>query len=219
MRLLLLLSLAVLPAEAAVLHVLAYDLSGQTESVRNELRQTVVRVFGEAGIPVDWTTGDSSSPDARVTEWTRPEDCHLPSVWTGTLSVRLLTQAPPGLSEAALGQSLPCAHIGVHVTVYADRVAQVSRRLPTSSGLLLGYALIHEIGHVLLPLQPHSSRGVMKAVWNDNDLRRAAFYRLCFEPAEAAQMKRRLAGTESDSETTGSVPAGAIPSGGKPLEL
>ena len=83
-------------------------------------------------------------------------------------------------------------------TVYADRVASVARGAGIDSRRVLGLAIAHEIGHVLLNSNTHAVSGLMRADWSRNDLRRAdpaAWYFLEPESADirAAASARQIA--------------------------
>ena len=88
--------------------------------------------------------------------------------------VQLLPRAPNGFSSKALGYALPCAKRGVQVTLYVDRMEAVSYSQPTAFYRVLGYALAHETGHVILRSSAHERSGLMKAVWTKDDWQRAA---------------------------------------------
>jgi hypothetical protein len=53
---------------------------------------------------------------------------------------------------------------------------------------ILGGILAHEIGHLLLAENSHSETGVLRARWEDQDLRMLACGRLWFTPEQAARM-------------------------------
>ena len=61
---------------------------------------------------------------------------------------------------------------GSLATVYSDRGAALSRRAGVDAAELLGRAIAHEIGHLLLGTDRHGSRGLMRASWSGADLRR-----------------------------------------------
>ncbi len=50
----------------------------------------------------------------------------------------------------------------------------VTHTIPEQEALLLGLAIAHEVGHLLLPDNSHSRRGIMRARWDRQDLRFAA---------------------------------------------
>jgi len=57
-------------------------------------------------------------------------------------------------------------------TVYVDRVRSVSRAAHIDARRLLGLAMSHEIGHVLLNSNTHAASGLMRAEWSLSELRR-----------------------------------------------
>jgi hypothetical protein len=56
---------------------------------------------------------------------------------------------------------------------------------------LLGHAMAHEIGHVLLGTTEHSPEGIMKARWGKPDYQRAAMGFLEFSPSQRAAIRKR----------------------------
>jgi hypothetical protein len=73
-----------------------------------------------------------------------------------------------------LGDSLvdPQTRSGCLATVYVDRVVALARRLNVAAGPILGRAIAHEIGHLLLGTTRHSDSGLMRAVWSPKELTR-----------------------------------------------
>lgn len=78
------------------------------------------------------------------------------------------------------------------VSVYLDAVTDVARRYGLPLGKVLGIAVAHELGHVLLPPPSHSHDGIMQAAWEGDDLRKAAGHAIAFNDAQAAMMRDRL---------------------------
>lgn len=76
--------------------------------------------------------------------------------------------------------------------VFYDRVQQVARRYQTSDGSVLGVAIAHEIGHLLLPYGSHSSSGLMKAVWDNRQFFLARGGLLRFTAQQAALIRSHL---------------------------
>jgi hypothetical protein len=85
--------------------------------------------------------------------------------------------------------------------VFYDRVERVARtRLHTrrrtgahdvDEVIVLAHAMAHEIGHLLLPYG-HSATGLMRANWDDADLRRAVRRQLNFTAQQAESIRARL---------------------------
>jgi hypothetical protein len=93
-----------------------------------------------------------------------------------------------------LGQALIDRHerTGVLATVFVDRVELVAGLSETDAALLMGRAIAHEIGHLLLGTNAHSARGLMRAQWSPADIRRHASADWVLTREDAAAIRRRL---------------------------
>jgi len=72
-------------------------------------------------------------------------------------------------------------------TLSAYRTGHIDRRVSESQ--ILGIAIAHELGHLLLDLEGHSADGLMRAQWGLTDLRNAAFQMLLFTPQQAEVLR------------------------------
>jgi hypothetical protein len=72
--------------------------------------------------------------------------------------------------------------------VFYHRAEELEAGKPGARAEILGGILAHEIGHLLLADNNHSRRGVLRAVWGNEDFRTIACGRLWFTPEQAAQM-------------------------------
>jgi hypothetical protein len=86
--------------------------------------------------------------------------------------------------------------------VLYDRVQQLDSGR-ASDTILLGHAIAHELGHLLLGHGRHSVTGIMKADWDSRDLEAAGQGRLAFHSEERrhiqANVQRRLAESRKDT--------------------
>ena len=82
-------------------------------------------------------------------------------------------------------------HTGVLATVYVDQVASLARESGVDGSLLLGRAIAHEIGHLLIGTNQHSIKGVMRARWTRQDLQRDSPDQWRFTPADMMAMRER----------------------------
>ena len=62
-----------------------------------------------------------------------------------------------------------------------------------TKALILGHAIAHEIGHILLNLNIHTANGIMRGNWNMNDLLEAASGRLVFSKGQAEVIRAEVA--------------------------
>jgi hypothetical protein len=65
----------------------------------------------------------------------------------------------------ALGYALPFE--GVHASIFYDRIRLMDQ--PSLDAILLGYAMSHEMTHLLQGVMRHSETGVMKSSWDTAD--------------------------------------------------
>jgi hypothetical protein len=85
------------------------------------------------------------------------------------------------------------AQTGVQASVFYDRIEALRARVNLELYVILGHAMAHEIGHVLLGSREHATGGLMQANWNPATWRLASAGLLNFSPKEAKQMVREAA--------------------------
>ena len=77
--------------------------------------------------------------------------------------------------------------VGAHGSGRMDRQVSMAQ--------LLGHAIPHELGHLLLNQQLHSAHGIMRGGWGVTEMRDAAYETLLFTPQQAevlrAEVRRR----------------------------
>ena len=97
-----------------------------------------------------------------------------------------------------MGKTLGDEHeMGRASYVFKDRALQIAHKRHQDVAQVLGYAIAHEMGHVLLPRPAHTAQGIMRAEWNGDDLRHIASDALRFTLTQATQMRSKLATTSS----------------------
>jgi hypothetical protein len=116
----------------------------------------------------------------------------------GELSLRIVRSVVPSnyAGQLPLGEALidPQTGGGTLATVYIDRVEWMAKQTSTDPRALLGRAIAHELGHLLMPTSGHSTRGLMRAIWSGAELRRGRARDWAFEPREVAAIRARLTG-------------------------
>ncbi len=73
--------------------------------------------------------------------------------------------------------------------MYVDRAESVARGAGIDTRRLLGLAIAHEIGHVLLNSNSHAPSGLMRADWSRTELQRQDPAAWRFLETEAAQVR------------------------------
>lgn len=145
-------------------------------------------IFRSAGIPV--AVADCSAAGSA------PARCGLPLAPT-ELVVRLRDAGAASRSHAVtMGVAeVNNASAGVPVvaTVFVDRVAGVARASGVDRRRLLGRAMAHEIGHLLLNDARHATHGLMRPLWSRVEFGRHRLSDWRFLDEEARTMKAALA--------------------------
>jgi hypothetical protein len=166
------------PATADLkVHVLIYNYASVTPEKLQKAQEGASTIFRKAGVEVVWieNTALRKGPGA-------------PTLEEMDLILRILPQARTTLaSRSALGEALPC-HLekdGCIASVFFNRVKEFTDRIGISLHLVLGHAMAHELGHLLLGSNSHSSWGLMRAVWSPRDMQRAAKGDLLFTSEQA----------------------------------
>jgi hypothetical protein len=156
----------------------------------------VVRVYDNAGIAAGELESALASAHAILKE------AGIAVTWRGeegqegrdALIVRIV-DAPPTSLPGSLGFSLVDVRrgAGTVATIFADRVHALSSQAGADSGRLLGRAIAHEVGHLLLGTTHHADRGLMRGVWTTIDLRKDQPWDWSLSREDAARMRRGLA--------------------------
>jgi hypothetical protein len=75
-------------------------------------------------------------------------------------------------------------------TLFFEQVITVAERAAVDPSELLGRALAHEVGHLLLGVTGHSPSGLMRAVWTDAELARNRPADWLFAPSDVRRLRR-----------------------------
>lgn len=166
-------------SEPPTLVVHVEDMARLRPHVKDSAEKELVRIYAMAGVRAVWP---------RTLPVTIEED-GVPSVTVRILDAaateRLLARS--ALDAKVLGAAVPGAN---RAYVFFPRVESVARFHDRQLGTLLGAAVAHEVGHLLLPTGAHSSLGIMRADLEVRSLRSTGLTR--FTPSQAAEIVKTL---------------------------
>jgi hypothetical protein len=102
------------------------------------------------------------------------------------VSVRIVRAAMPANTSAALGDAFIDTRQGdaVLATIYYNRAG-------TDPSMLLGRALAHELGHLLMASNRHAPSGLMRPHWTRDEVRRDRAADWAFDAADVAVIRQR----------------------------
>ena len=150
---------------------------------RAEVQTNAKRILGQAGVAVAFV------------------DCFIAGVATGDETCRNplgpvdfdLRISPPKQSmKGELGYAAMSPDGGAIVTVFIDPRRRKARAGNLSNGVIVGHAVAHEIGHLLLGPNSHSAAGIMRPVWRPVDEEWMAQGGLLFDQRQASRMRSAL---------------------------
>ena len=166
-----------------------YDITSLPPDARQAAVATATGILALAGVSAAWMECDA------VFVRSAGDPCLAPLGRT-ELSVRFVRLPPkPGhVGILPLGYSLvdTKARTGVLATVYVDRIAGLAVNCAIDFGTLLGRAVAHEIGHLLLGTPQHADTGLMQALWSRESIRGSDADKWLFNTREARSMRLAL---------------------------
>lgn len=175
---------------SAMVTVRTYNYARLSVAHLSDARATTDAIFRSADISLQWI-------DCRVPHSDGPS-CTEPLQAGRDLMLRLMDRPQSPASAArvlTLGRSMLDREqrTGALMTIDLFPLRAIAEGTPTDFPTLLGRAIAHEIGHLLLGSSVHPRQGLMRALWLHDELRgtRPAHWR--FSPREAAQMRHGLA--------------------------
>ena len=153
-------------------------------------------ILAQAGVEARWVECPTSEA-----ELDKYPDCA--SAWQATdFPLRVLPKAMVGSHagwQEALGSTPECGRVGTCTSsIFFDRVNGLAEGASATLPVLLGRAMAHEIGHLLLGPNSHSRTGIMRAFWSGEELSLAARPYLLFTPQQSQRMKTRLSERAQD---------------------
>ena len=141
-------------------------------------------IMARAGVATVWTYCSAAAMPAECGEALAP----------GEVIVRIMrtprAEAPGVLGTAIVDRT---RRVGTFATVYGDRAYALADRSGVAPSDVLGRAMAHELGHLLLGTAQHSRRGLMRPVWTDIELKRDLPPDWALSQQEARRLRANLA--------------------------
>jgi hypothetical protein len=152
-------------------------------------QRELLAIFEKIGVDVDWVGCGLDRRNSSASE-------SGPAIRLAMVSGR--SEPMRGIPASILGAVVREDNAHEAVLVLFDRIERASDKHALDTGLVLGHAMAHEVGHLLLPRQAHGPAGLMRASWRTEDLVAAVQGHLGFSVAEAALIRARLSEPHED---------------------
>ncbi len=149
------------------------------------------RIFGEAGVNLAWQSY-SPWPGGPVAEAAPQAVSDVPHIHLSIVTRSKAYALPYHEETLGITPMSREGERGMLAEIFLDRVRYQADPAGVSVGLLLGHAIAHELGHVLLRTGGHVPTGIMRARWTPQDLHRAACGQLLFTPHQAELIRNEV---------------------------
>lgn len=177
--------------EAMAIKVVIFDYVGASAHTLGAGKAVASGILKRAGIRVDWAECAGRIEPGK--------DIPCPQMMPLDIELRIQNNAAAhhaGFNRRCLGYAVTAGGFGSIASVFYDRAGQVAQDEARATGDVLGAAVAHEIGHLLLANRGHAPVGLMRAAWDAADLRALAQGRLTFS---ASQSRRLIEAVEGRS--------------------
>jgi hypothetical protein len=180
-----------LPEASPVVRVSVFDDANVGTTVLRKAEREAGRVFRQAHIEVIWIQCPQDTaehtPFGSCTEVSYPVHLHLR---VGARS--------HNAKKSTVGMSFQSGDgRGCYTDLFLEPTLELQAESHVGAAIILGHAMAHELGHLLLGSSSHYRDGLMRAHWEPGDLAQAARGRLLFSSEESTGMRSRF--TRDDS--------------------
>src|SRR5262249_34327217 len=156
------------------LTVLVRDLVDTDPAIRNIAKAETTRILDKAGIELRWIDADGS------------EDPHFSSAMKSYVTVVIAQHSPTGWTGSdAMGFAPAPTGPYLRAYVFSDLIGVFLRKFTiqdkTAFGIILGHAIAHELGHLVIPGNAHGN-GIMRPQWAYQEWQQAQEGMLLFIP-------------------------------------
>jgi hypothetical protein len=169
------------PALALTLRI--YDYAGVPDKALNEAKRQVRRIFTKAGIEARWLDCTAEPPDPGCFQRLQPAG----------LTIRIVSGRSPSGKGHLFGLAfVPAEGFGEYATIFYGEARAGAQGEEVLEGCILGYALAHEAGHLLLGRQRHGRTGIMSSDWTVQRLRSTVQEFFLFTRSEAERVRSNV---------------------------
>lgn len=169
------------------LRVSVFNSSPFLPSTVEKAESEAGHVLRDAGVAVIWL---NCPQDAQHEASLGPcSEASFPS----HLHLRIV-RASRGLKATTVGISFVAEDgNGCYADVFYEPIQQLNEETHVPPAVILGHAMAHELGHLLLGTNSHSSSGLMRARWTGEDLAKASKGNFRFSQEQSLRITNRLA--------------------------
>lgn len=170
------------------LTVRVYNYAQASSSTLVRAKHECEKIFRAVRVETEWRDCPTSAGQNQANL-----ECRQP-LGPAEVVLRLMPRsasAKGALRDTAFGY----ADGGILASVFYYHIEDLAKGYddnPSEIPVILGYAMSHEIGHLLLGSNSHSPTGIMCGNWDRRLVQKALWNRLQFTPAQAEMMRAEI---------------------------
>jgi hypothetical protein len=165
--------------------VRVYDASGLDERLRQAALEVAGTTLAPTSVEITWRVCGAANKHASYCD---------AALAPGELAIRIVrtTAVVDRSGGLRLGDAFIDTHAGrgVLATIYLDRVLRLAETTGADRIALLGHAIAHELGHLLMASNVHGSIGLMRAFWSLEEVRNGRAIDWSIAPRDATAIRR-----------------------------
>ncbi|HEV2247162.1 MAG TPA: hypothetical protein VGW37_10970 [Terriglobia bacterium] len=182
-----------------VMRVWIYNYAHVGKTDLGEAEGQAARIFATVGVRIAWTVFSQRPGTGMANSENSVADLFL-RIFPASMARRCNYKAG-ALGESVISPTAEGPLPGGTANVFYDRVEHISSLWGLAPGEILGDAIAHELGHLLLGAD-HSGEGIMKALWSVEDLELAKGDKLRFSSAETTALQRAVRSLQKNRSLT-----------------
>lgn len=180
---------AAIPPSNPELTIRLYDYAEMAQGTFERSRRQADEILTRAGLQVHWQVCPISKEEAKLNrECARRADVR-------TIQLRILSKE---MAKKMTNRGIEFGYavalsegFGVVAGVYYDRTLREANSIGLAPHVMLGHTMAHEVGHLLLGQQSHSSSGIMSPNWREKEVNLAKKGRFVFTGQQAESMRKQ----------------------------
>ena len=175
-----------------LVHVRIYDYAQVSPETLAEAKRVAGSIFRRIRVEISWFDHIPNGSIGNPVEANSHGESGDRRLQLRILNEQMTAKLPVNKTMTGLTFQGTAEQPGKVANVFYHRVEELAKSKTCSEGEILGHAVAHELGHLLLGNLDHSSSGLMKARFGLKDLQRAARGDLLFTEREGTLIRRVL---------------------------
>ena len=180
------------PRPQLTLTIRVYNYANVSAGRLRAAQSEAAQIMGDAGVETVWLDCPTSRRVSQPAQGGGQQECSGLAAGA-TVELRVLNRSD--YDSATLDREVFGSSDGpVLASVLYDRVAAFANAGGdmNEAPVILGHAMAHEIGHLLLGPRAHSPTGIMRGQWDRAQLQRALTGRQRFTPDQSARIRAAI---------------------------